>query len=235
MKIDHPERRLKQFWGTVDRKHIESFSNFLIGNKVLDMGCGLGTTTNHFSKMGFDCTGIDYDGDTIEYCQKTYPGSEFQVANAEHLPFEDECFDTIILRDALHHFYGEADFDKVKKEIVRVSKRNARIIFFDPNVNFMLRTMRWISAHKDQECNYETALRIVREMDCEIVHHSFNTVYSLPLSGGYVGINFVPNVGWIHNLILVTERFLEKLINRVGLGRQLCWRYLIVGQKNQLL
>lgn len=231
MKIKNPEKRLKQFWGLVDKKHITLLSGFLRGNNILDMGCGLGTTTNYISNMGLNCIGIDYDSDSIKYCKKIYPECNFQIANAEKLPFEDGYFDTIILRDALHHFYGEADFSKVKKEILRVTKNNSRIIFFDPNVNFILKTMRKVSSHKDEECNYETAIDILNEMGFKIIHHSFNTVYSLPLSGGYVGINFIPNINFIQNIILASENIFEKLINKTGLGRQLCWRYLIAGQK----
>ncbi len=195
------------------------------------MGCGLGATTNYVSKMGYSCFGCDYDPGTIEYCKKTYPHCNFLIANAEQLPFEDGYFDTIILRDALHHFYGEANFDKVKDEILRVSKSNARLIFFDPNVNFILKAMRRISSHNDEECNFETDTAIMNQLRFEIVHQRFNTVYSLALSGGYVGINFVPNIRFVQNMILITESYLEKLINKIGLGRQLCWRYLIVGQK----
>lgn len=231
MKINYPEKRLKQFWGRVDSKHIKSFTRYLSGNNILDMGCGLGTTTNHISEKGFNCIGIDNDKKVIEYCKEAYPQCNFQLANAEQLPFEDEYFDTIILRDALHHFYCEADFKKVKQEILRVSKENARIIFFDPNINFILRIMRRISFHKDEECNYETAIGIMKQMDCKVIHRSFNTVFSLPLSGGYVGLNFIPNIKFIQNVLLRTEIIFEKFINTIGLGRQLCWRYLIVGQK----
>lgn len=231
MKINNPQKRLKQFWGKVDKKHIKSFSGFLVGNNILDMGCGLGTTTDYITNMGHNCIGIDYDSDSIEYCKKTYPKRNFQIANVEQLPFEDGYFDTVILRDALHHFYGEANFDKVKNEILRVSKEGARIIFFDPNVNFLLKMMRKISFHKDEECNYETATEIMKEMDCQIIHHSFNTLYSLPLSGGYVGINFIPNIKFVQKAILVSEKNFENIICKIGLGRQLCWRYLIVGQK----
>ena len=231
MKINNPEKRLSQFWGQVDRKHIESITTCVTGTKILDMGCGLGTTTNYITNLGLNCYGIDYDNEVIKYCEKTYTKANFKVANAEQLPFEDGSFDTIILRDSLHHFYGEANFEKVKQEILRVSKPDARIIFFDPNVNFILKTMRKITFHKDEECNYETALDIMKSMQCKIIHSSFNTVYSLPLSGGYVGINFVPDIKVIQNAILSSEKYFEKLINGVKLGRKICWRYMIVGQK----
>ena len=231
MKINHPEKRLKQFWGQVDQKHIKAIGDHLLGDTILDMGCGLGTTTAFLSKMKFNCTGIDYDDAVIDYCKNKYPECSFQAANAEQLPFEDGRFDTVILRDALHHFYGEADFNRVKKEIARVSKSHSRIIILDPNINFILKTARRISFHKDEECDYETATGIVKEMGYTIIHRGFNTLFSLPLSGGYVGINFVPNIRPIQNALLGTELFFEKVINKVGLSRQLCWRYVIVGQR----
>jgi SAM-dependent methyltransferase len=231
MNIHNPEKRLESFWGKVDQKHIDTIATFLYGKNVLDMGCGHGTTTSIITQLGYNCIGMDYDAPTIEKAKKKFPTCNFQVANAEELPFETNYFDVIILRDALHHFYGEANFEKVKQEISRVAKPNSRIIFFDPNVNLMLKTMRKLSAHKDEECDFETAKEIMQKSDYKIIYEKFNTLYSLPLSGGYVGINFVPNIKFIWASILASETFFEKIVNGIGLGRHLCWRYMIVGEK----
>src|SRR4030095_6599864 len=231
MKVTAPEKRLEKFWGNVDEKHVMSILKHVKGKKLLDIGCGYGTTTFYAGKLGFDCTGIDYDQGAIDLCKARFPDCSFLTANAEELPFENGYFDTIILRDALHHLYGEADFGKVKNELKRVAKDDSRMIFFDPNVNLLLRTMRAISFHKDEECNYETAREIMIELGYRIIYSNFNTVYSLPLSGGYVGINFVPNISFVKKTILSTEKLAEKIINGVHLGRHLCWRYLIVGEK----
>ena len=231
MKIKNPESRLNKFWGKVDDKHIFIISNFLIGKDILDMGCGNGTTTNYIANLGFNCIGIDYDTNVIDYCKDRFPENHFQVANAEQLPFKDGSFDTIILRDALHHFYCEADFEKVKAEILRVSRQNARIIFFDPNIGPLIKFMRKIVGHTDEECDFESAKKIIIAMGLKKIHHSFNTVFSLPLSGGYVGFNFVPNYNIIYDFILKSEKIFEIIINKIGLGRYLCWRYLIIGEK----
>jgi ubiquinone/menaquinone biosynthesis C-methylase UbiE len=231
MKINRPEERLEQFWGDVDQKHVRSILKYVKGEKILDIGCGYGTTTFYASKQGYECIGIDYDEKAIEFCRKRYPECNYLSADAEDLPFENSYFDTVILRDSLHHLYGEADFEKVKNELNRVLKNNSRMIFFDPNVNLLLRIMRSISFHKDEECNYETAQKIMNELGFKIIYSEFNTVYSLPLSGGYVGINFIPNISFIKNSVLYTEKLAEKIVNSIHLGRQLCWRYLIVGEK----
>ena len=232
MKIKDPEKRLNMFWGQVDRKHVSVMMPFVNGKEILDMGCGYGTTTAQLTAAGHHPIGIDYDKDAIERARKRFPACDFRFANAETLPFPDGTFDVIILRDALHHFFGEADFEKVKSEILRVAKKKARIIFFDPNVNLLLRTMRKLSFHRDEECDFETAKKIMEQLRCNIIHTSFNTLYSLPLSGGYVGINFVPKIGFIQSFILGSERVFERVVRALHLGRHLCWRYMIVGERN---
>lgn len=231
MQIADPEKRLGKFWGKVDQKHITIIRDQLCGTDILDMGCGFGSTTSHITRAGYNCIGIDNDQEVINNATKRFPQCNFQYANAEQLPFSDKSFDTIILRDALHHFYGEADFDKVSSEILRVAKNKSRIIFFDPNINFLLKTMRKISFHKDEECKYETALNIMDQLGYKIIHSGFNTVYSLPLSGGYVGFNFVPDIPLLHSVLLNSERRVENLISKLYLSRYLCWRYIIVGEK----
>ena len=231
MKIKDPEKRLDRFWGRVDRKHIRSIQDFVIGQRVLDIGCGYGTTTERLRRAGYDCVGIDYDIDALNAARNRYPKANLMRANAEELPFENGFFDVIVLRDALHHVYREADFSKVRSEILRVAKSNSRIIILDPNVNFILRTMRKVASHQDEECDIETAQRIMDELGFRTIHKGFHTVFSLPLSGGYVGIDLTPNLPWLHAFLLGAERLIEHPLNWFGLGRQLCWRYLLVGER----
>lgn len=232
MEIKDPYKRLYKFWGFVDNKHIETIAKFIKGEEILDLGCGYGTTTAYISKnLGKNCTGVDNDEKSIDLCKKINAIDNFILADAENLPFKNSSFNTIILRDSLHHFYMESDFNKIKSEIMRVAKNGCRIIFFDPNVNTMIKLSRKLIFHNDAECDYKTALQIAEESGLSIVHKSFNTVISLPLSGGYVGINFVPDIEIIKKAIIRLDMILEKAVNYFGLGKHLCWRYLIVAEK----
>jgi len=234
MKIKNPEKRLQKFWGKVDQKHIASFVPFIEGKTVLDLGCGNGSTTAYITKNcpQFDCIGVDYEEKEVEKAKELFSDCNYMQGNAENLKYNDNHFDTIILRDALHHLFEESDFEKVKKELARLSHDKTVLIIFDPNINFILKFARFLAAHKDAECNYESALDIAKRLDFTVNYIDFNTLYSLPLSGGYVGINFVPNVKFVQSFILASERFFEKVINRLRLGRYFCWRYLIVAKKS---
>jgi ubiquinone/menaquinone biosynthesis C-methylase UbiE len=231
MKLQNPEKRLEKFWGKVDKKHIHIIQQFLIGKNVLDLGCGYGTTTAGITSSGYNCIGVDNDSAAIKVAKEKFPNCIFNVADAEILPFKDRYFDVVVLRDAIHHLFNEGDFNKIKSEILRVSKGNSRIILFDPNITFILKVMRRVSFHQDEEFPAEKALELMHHLEYKIIHYSYNTLYSLPLSGGYVGVNFLPNIKFIHTAVLSTEKILEKAINYFRLGRYFCFRYIVVGER----
>jgi ubiquinone/menaquinone biosynthesis C-methylase UbiE len=231
MKIKHPEKRLEKFWGAVDRKHIDLIQEWVPAGTVLDVGCGYGTTTAAVDAMdGVTCIGIDSDAESLAIARRLHPECNVQNQNCEDLPFEDNTFDGVIMRDVLHHLYREANFDRVRSELIRVAKVGARVIILDPNVNLILRVARVIARHDDAECTLADALTVLAGMNCRVVHRSFNTVYSLPLSGGYVGINLVPPAAFLQRLILSSEERVERLVARVGLDGALSWRYLVVAE-----
>src|SRR5690606_13514670 len=141
-----------------------SFLPFIKKGKILDMGCGMGSTSDFLSKQNLgEITGLDFSQEELDKAKSWYPHITYVQANAEQMPFDDETFDTIILRDALHHFYEEADFDKVGKEIVRILKKDGILIFFDPNVNFIIKALRKVAKHEDAECSYEEVRDIVKK------------------------------------------------------------------------
>lgn len=229
MRSNDYETRLDGFWGRVDRKHIELIDEHVVGSMALDIGCGLGSTTAYVTdRSTATCVGVDYDLSVLRVARRRYSGKRYLNVNCESLAFSDGTFDTVILRDALHHLYNESDFDRVTAEIQRVSKERSRIIILDPNINTMVRVGRRIIGHRDEETSVGIARDVLAKMNYRIVHSGFNTVISLPLSGGYVGVPLLPNIPVVVGAVLICEGFLERVINGLGLGASLCWRYLIV-------
>jgi len=106
------------------------------GHTILDLGCGKG---RHIHKLYYykKCHVIGLD---LSYgdLQTTYEGFEkypdtsndperqfnLMVGNALNLPFSDETFDRIICSEVLEHI---PDYEKVIKEIFRVTKKDAQI------------------------------------------------------------------------------------------------------------
>ncbi len=99
------------------------------GEKVLEIGCGLGTDLIQFARNGADTTGIDLTPQSIELLKKRFLLEQLhvnaQVADAENLPFENESFDLVYSFGVLHH---TPNTQKAIDEAYRVLKPNGKII-----------------------------------------------------------------------------------------------------------
>jgi 2-polyprenyl-3-methyl-5-hydroxy-6-metoxy-1,4-benzoquinol methylase len=59
-------------WRLVDQEHIGAISDHLFGNKILDKGCGSGTTTAHVSKMGHPWTELIITSRPLDIAEKKF-------------------------------------------------------------------------------------------------------------------------------------------------------------------
>ena len=99
--------------------------------KLLDFGCGWGSRSIVFAKIGYHVTGFDICEQNILECERraTELGfgdrTHFAVEVAEHLSFENDSFDIITGIDVLHH----VDVDQAIKEAYRVLKPGGMALF----------------------------------------------------------------------------------------------------------
>ncbi len=74
----------------------------LKGLNVLDVGCGGGQNSYWLTEeKGCHCTGIEPHPKTVKLLAKAYPNIGFKVGVADHLPFETNSFDLVLLRASL--------------------------------------------------------------------------------------------------------------------------------------
>jgi ubiquinone/menaquinone biosynthesis C-methylase UbiE len=111
--------------------HIPQMVNFprWRGARVLEIGCGLATDAVQFARAGADYTGIDLTPRSIELARHRFLESgltgNFQVADAENLPFEDNQFDLVYSHGVLHH---TPDTQRAINEVHRVLRPRAMAI-----------------------------------------------------------------------------------------------------------
>ena len=219
-------------WGRVDRKHNAIICAWLGRPDVLDLGCGYGTLSHMVAGgHGLRCVGVDHDAGALEIARHGASGARFVRAEAADLPFADGHFGTIVLRDSLHHLVNDPAWPRIADELRRVSRGDARLIVLDPNVNGIVRAARTVVGHQDEECEFEDALATVKSIGWKPVHVSFNTLFTLPLSGGYVGPELVPDAERLHRAALSLESAIERRLARRPGARRLAWRYLIVADR----
>jgi 2-polyprenyl-3-methyl-5-hydroxy-6-metoxy-1,4-benzoquinol methylase len=228
MKIAQPHERLRSLWGLIDRQHNDLVTERLSGKRILDIGCGYGSLVAQLTEQGFDAEGIDYDEANIHVAQWLWPAAKIRRAEAENLlNYPDHAFDSIVLKDCMHHLVGEGDVNRAFRNFRRILIPRGRIVVLDPNPMLILRIARRLASHVDPEASLDCTLRVLKENAYDIKGVTFYEVLGLPLSGGYVGVRFVPNMKIINCAVASLNRTLSAGINSIGLGSQLCWRYVV--------
>jgi ubiquinone/menaquinone biosynthesis C-methylase UbiE len=100
------------------------------GEVILEVGCGRGDNVFSFAERGAALAfGIDITSDAS---WSSRPGERvsFATASADCLPFRDATFDTIYIKDVLHHV---EHIESVMADIHRVVKPGGRIIIVESN------------------------------------------------------------------------------------------------------
>jgi ubiquinone/menaquinone biosynthesis C-methylase UbiE len=106
---------------------------------VLDIGCG---TSEYHKWFIRDCerfVGVDISKEMLKLCREDW-GKAIDVvaADALHLPFKAEAFDTGMTFQALHHF---PNWQKALFEMIRTTKQ---VIVYEPNGDSIFhRFMHW--------------------------------------------------------------------------------------------
>ena len=100
------------------------------GNKLLEVGCGIGTDLVRFAKGGAEVTGVDLSQTALELAEKNARHANvtlrLELANGEDLPFVDEAFDVVYGHGVLQY---TAEPHKMVAECCRVLRADGIAIF----------------------------------------------------------------------------------------------------------
>lgn len=116
------------------RDYWDLISRDVAGMRILEYGCGTGTSAFDLARCGANVVGIDISPVRIDQARQrsSIEGLsdrlDFQVGDAEHLPFDDESFDRIVGGAILHHL----DLGLAYPEIARVLNPGGFAAFVEP-------------------------------------------------------------------------------------------------------
>jgi ubiquinone/menaquinone biosynthesis C-methylase UbiE len=114
---------------------LRTLGTYSIDN-VLEVGCGQGTDAILISKYAKSIIAIDISGNalkvakTLSKIENRLDKMSFIVADADHLPFQENIFDVVFCRDLLHHVPNPV---LTLLEMRRVAKVNGRVAAVEAN------------------------------------------------------------------------------------------------------
>jgi arsenite methyltransferase len=119
--------------------HLGEVMGLGLGDRVLDVACGRGTSAVHLAE-GFGChvTGLDYGAENVAAAEALATDRElahrttFRQGDAEGLPFEDGTFDVVVSECSFCTFPDKAT---AAAEMVRVLRSGGRLGLTDVTVN----------------------------------------------------------------------------------------------------
>jgi ubiquinone/menaquinone biosynthesis C-methylase UbiE len=141
------------------------------GDKVLEIGCGIGSVVFELSRQGYDVTGTDISNAAITYGLKKYGDIRLEVQPAETLPYEDKSFDIVLSFDLFEHI---AQIDRHVSEVARVLRPGGSYLFQTPNKysNATYETL-WTKSLKWRR--YHPSLHSPGQLRRRLAKHGFET------------------------------------------------------------
>lgn len=194
---------------------------------MLEVGCGFGSLTAYLKTQKFDSTGIDIDVERIIQGKTRFPETDLRVMDIQKTVFGKEEIDTVIFRESLHHLLAESDRLAVLQEVKRITR--TRLIVIDPNPTLLLKGCRWLIRHHDPECTPKQATEFLEEAGFIPQSPLFFEGPALAVSGGYIGIEWVPRWPLLYPMLLAWSQMIVSCVNALSLGETFLWRYLIIG------
>ncbi|QSB45032.1 class I SAM-dependent methyltransferase [Tsuneonella flava] len=96
---------------------------------VLEVACGAGQGLAILDNCAKSLVAGDYSPQVLANAAKTFPTFDLRVFGAEHLPFDDSSFDTIILFEAIYY----VDHNKFFSEARRVLRPGGKLLIASAN------------------------------------------------------------------------------------------------------
>jgi ubiquinone/menaquinone biosynthesis C-methylase UbiE len=141
------------------------------GDKILEIGCGIGSVVFRLSEQGYDVTGTDISSEAVNYGLKKYGDIKLEVRAAEALPYEDESFAIVLSFDLFEHI---AATDTHLSEVRRVLRPRGYYLFQTPNKfsNVIFETL-WTRSLKWRR--YHRSLHSPGQLKRRLAKHGFET------------------------------------------------------------
>ena len=96
------------------------FLPYVLGKKVLDIGCGGGFMVEAFGRFARDAVGVDISENSIAYARKHWPQFRFYAEDLTRFAKRSETFDFVFSSEVLEHVLDPHEFMRAVQACVRI-------------------------------------------------------------------------------------------------------------------
>ena len=217
-------RRLRGFYGRVAELQNQAIVAACAGQRILDVGAGYGHLTQQLADAGFDAVGIEVDEQKIARASRWF---DIRLRFGDFYAWpEDQTVDTVVFRESLNHL----DLGTALSKAFRIAEK--RCLVFQGTEILPLRTVKRLYHHEEHaQKTPEIVLTGLREAGFDIRDVVYRDSIAFPLSGGWWGRAWVPSIATAERTVLKLDAIATWVVNAVGLGRLLCFRFLAIAEK----
>jgi len=100
-------------------------------DRLLDVGCGTGAACRSAASVTASVVGIDLSPEMVRQAREFASGLanvHFEIADSEHLPFDDGAFTAVVCSNSFHHY---PDPGRAVREMTRVLAPGGRLVLGD--------------------------------------------------------------------------------------------------------
>lgn len=151
----HEQADVRRFWNRKNNPYLkrkeEELSRRILqasqtpNPQLLEVGCGEGNNLLNLreSAPSAVCFGLDFSLAKLRFLRDRFPPGLPACGDAAALPFKNNCFDLVLLRDLLHHLPWAKE--TVLRESLRVTRPGGRIIVLEGRGSTLLnKIFQWL-------------------------------------------------------------------------------------------
>jgi SAM-dependent methyltransferase len=209
-------------YGAIQRRRYSSLLDLIVGQRVLDGGCGLGLLSKICLDAGYRVVSIDVDERSIQLAQRLY-SIHCRRASVYRTTLQDGAIDTALLFDVIEHL----DLAPLAVELTRLGTR--RLIVYDSNTSNPL--LRWYRRRRNHVEHAEYAPTDIvagfLAAGFRLTEQRYLDTLALPISGG-LQYPPLPVLSHFPDVVLAVDRLVTGALRLMRLDRWLTFRYLLV-------
>jgi len=200
--------------------HAEMISHVPPGaQRILDLGCGTGFFLAELEEKHPGSVGLDISHEMLKVSDQYVEGARLITGDAEKLPFQAGCFDTVFCKGSLHHTRDHVGFLSNCREVLGA---DGVLIMSEPcNDNPIIRFARALlykkSAHfdeGDEGFSRKGITRLCEAAGFEVTKVKKYGVLAYTFAGfpDHLGIlGYVPGNAWITRAFIAIDRVICRI------------------------